>query len=328
MSSPTLLPDPDQLHLLSLSADTTGIVLSVSSSADQAHCPVCQRPSPRVHSPLHAERGGSPLARYPCPGPIHTRCFFCDAAECERQIFTERMHGVVAPYARRTDRLSEWGTHVAFALGGEAGARLLRKLGMSLSGDSLLDYMRAFPVGERPTPRVLSVDDFALRRGRTYGTLLVDLERHQVVNLLPERTSMTIAAWLAEQPGIDVISRDRDGDYAQECRTGAPTAVQVADRFHLLHNLRAVVLRILTRHATLLAQVPAPGHSPPTLTRRRRDREPSRARTRAAMRTRFERIQAPYRQGLSKPAIARTQRMPCRRPPPHRADVPGARCPA
>lgn len=328
MSSPTLLPDPSQLHLLSLYAEADGIVLTACTSADQAHCPVCERPSRRVHSRYTRLVQDLPWLGLPVRVRLQTRRFFCDYADCERQIFTERLPGVVTPYARRTDRLSEWVTHVAFALGGEAGARLLRKLGVTIAGDSPLDHIRAHPVGGQPTPRILSIDDFALRRGRTYGTLLVDLERHQVVDLLPDRTGMTIARWLAEHPGIEVICRDRDGEYAQGCRTGAPTAVQVAVRFHLLRNLRDVVLRILKRHATLVTQVPAPGRSQQTLTRLRLDREPSRERTRTEMQAHFEQFQTLHRQGLSKSAIARTQGVLRGCPPPHRAEVLGARRPA
>jgi transposase len=148
--------------------------------------------------------------------------------------------------------------------------------------------------------------DFALRRGRTYGTILVDLDRHQVVDLLPGRTASALAAWLVAHPGIEIITRDRDGEYRQGASAGAPSAVQVADRFHLLRNLRDVMRRILTRHATRLAQLPAPGHCFQALTRHRRDRDASRKQTRAQMRARFDRIHALAKQGMTKSAIART----------------------
>jgi transposase len=178
-------------------------------------------------------------------------------------------------------------------------------LGVDVSGDTLLNDIRISHVDVRPTPRVLSVDDFALRRGRTYGTILVDLEHRWIVDLLPDRTGITLATWLAEHPGVEVITRDRDGEYAQGARTGAPTAIQVADRFHLLRNLQDVVRRILKRHATLIAQVPAPGRSQPTLTRLRLDRDASKAHTRNQLRALFERIHALAAHGMSKSAIAR-----------------------
>jgi transposase len=305
MSSPTILPNPECLHLLSLYANADSIVLIACTRAVQARCPCCDRPSERVHSRYTRLVQDLPWQGIPVRVRLHTRRFFCDHPDCARQIFTERLPGVVASYARRTDRLSDWVTHVAFALSGEAGARLLRKLGVFLSGDTLLNHIRAHSVGGHPTPRVLSVDDFALRRGRTYGTILVDLERHQVVDLLPERTAATLSVWLTEHPGVEVIARDRDGEYAQGAKTGAPTALQVADRFHLLRNLRDVVLRVLRRHAPLLQRVPAPGCAQQTLPRLRLDRDGSRERTRMAMRERFERIHALAARGLTKSAIAR-----------------------
>lgn len=305
MSSPTILPAPDQFHLVSLSADAAGIMSTVATSAPQASCPVCERPSRRVHSRYTRTVADLPWHGIPVRVRLHLRRFFCETPDCERQIFTERLPGVVAPYARRTDRLGDWLQHVAFALGGEAGARLLHVLGVPISGDTLLRQIRSVVLGDRLTPQVLSVDDFALRRGRSYGTILVDLERHQVVDLLPDRTGTTLATWLAVHPEVEVITRDRDGEYALGARLGAPDAIQVADRFHLLRNLRDVVRRILKRHATLVAQVPAPGRSQQTLTRLRLDREASRAHTRDQMRARFEHIHALAAHGMSTSAIAR-----------------------
>ncbi len=189
---------------------------------------------------------------------LWARRFFCDTADCPRRIFTERLPSVAAPHARRTDRLCDWLRQVAFAVGGEAGARLLRQRGSTVGGGTLLARMRARTSPARPTPRVLSVDDFAFRRGRSYGSILVDLERHQVVDLLPDRSGSGFAVWLRAHPGIQIISRDRSGDYAEGARQGAPRAVQVAERFHLLRNLRDVVLRVLKRHTHLIEQVLPP----------------------------------------------------------------------
>lgn len=232
-----------------------------------------------------------------------------------RRIFTERLPGVAAPHARRTDRLRDWFTHVAFALGGEAGARLLRILGITVSDDALLTPVRAFTLSPRPTPRVLSVDDFALRRGRTYGSILVDLERHRVLDLLPDRSGGTLAAWLTAHPGAEIISRDRSGEYAEGARRGAPQAIQPAqrapgDRFHLLRGcplggMRDVVLRIFKRHTKRIAQVPVLGASPGSLSRLRLDREASRERTHAAMQDRFEAVQQLATQEMKGAAIAR-----------------------
>jgi transposase len=149
------------------------------------------------------------------------------------------------------------------------------------------------------------VDDFALRRGRRYGTILVDLERQRVVDLLPDRSAATLCSWLAAHPGVEVISRDRSGEHAAGAARGAPAALPVADWFHLLQKLSEVTRRVLQRYTHLVQQVPVPRPSALGLTRSRLDREVSRAQTRATMRARYQQIQALVAQGHSTAASAR-----------------------
>lgn len=315
MPTPTILPDPNTLHLICLAADPEGIVLTARAKGFAARCPLCAKLSERVHSRYVRTPTDLPWQGMPVSLRLHVRRFFCDEPSCERRIFTERLPGVVAHYGRRTDRLEAWFTHVSFALGGEAGAKLLGDLGVRTSGDTLLKHIRSIrldtedePPATTTTPRVLSVDDFAFRKGRTYGTILVDLERHSVVDLLPDRSAKSLADWLERHPGVEVISRDRGGEYAEGGKRGAPDAIQVADRFHLIKNLKDVLLRVLKRHSKLLEErVPAPGSSQKTLMRRhpRPDRAASRERTRLQMRDRFETIHSLAREGMSKAAIAR-----------------------
>jgi DNA-binding CsgD family transcriptional regulator len=133
----------------------------------------------------------------------------------------------------------------------------------------------------------------------------VDLERHRVVDLLPDRSADSVGPWLAEHPGTEVVSRDRGGEYAEGAKRGAPEAIPVADRFHLLRNAGDGTRRVLQRHASLVQRLPAPDASEYGLSRLRLDREVSREQTRAAMRERFEQIHARAAQGLSKEALAR-----------------------
>lgn len=133
------------------------------------------------------------------------RRFYCHDTACARQTFAERLPDLVAPHARRTRRLAEAQTRVGVALGGEAGSRLIRRLAMPASAATVLRLVRRPPLPETEPPRAVGVDDWAVRKGRTYGTIVVDLERRRVIDLLPDRTAETLAGWLQERPSVAVV---------------------------------------------------------------------------------------------------------------------------
>ncbi len=155
--------------------------------------------------------------------------------------------------------LAQGWRRVGVALGGAAGARLLQRLAMPASADTVLRLVRRLPLPEAEAPRVIAVDDWALRKGRIYGTIVADLERRRIADVLPDRSSTTAADWLRQRPGIEAVGRDRSTEHARPAALGAPKAVQVADRWHVLANVRDMLERWLARaHAHLRCLPPPP----------------------------------------------------------------------
>jgi transposase len=183
---------------------------------------------------------------------LRVRKFFCDREHCARKVFCERLGVSISAYARRTQRLIEQMRHVAFIVGARPGTRLLPKLGLSASFATLLRWMRETPFSQPPAPRVIGVDDWAFRKRHRYGAIIIDLERRCPIDLLPNRSGATLAAWLHRHPSIEIVARDRDAEFAEAISKAAPQAIQVADRFHLLCNLYAALMRLMDRQPSSL----------------------------------------------------------------------------
>ena len=266
-----LLGAPEGSCLVRARLDVENLTVHLATTAPTAACPLCGYDTTRVHS-----RYTRRLDDLPCLGrcvrlQFAVRRFVCPQPDCPRRIFTERLPGFAAPWARTTDRLRQTQTDIGSSLGGEAGARLAARMAVTTSPDTLLRRVKGLKNEPTGTPRVVGIDDWAWRKGQCYGTIVVDLERSDVIDLLPDREADTVATWLKAHPGIEVVSRDRSATYAEAATEGASQAVQVADRWHLLKNLREAVEQVLGRHSAAINAALKALEAPPGPGRMRAD---------------------------------------------------------
>jgi transposase len=224
------------------------IVVRASTPPGPVVCPGCAVETGQVHGYVQRSLSDVPVDGRPVVVRVRARRMRCSTVDCSRQTFREPLT-VAGRYQRRTARLATQVGCVVRELAGRAGARVLAGVGVSLSRHTALRALLRLPVPDRPVPTVIGVDDFALRKQQRYATVIIDAVTGDRVDVLADRTAATLEAWLREHPGVQVVCRDGSGAYAEAIRRALPTAVQVADRWHLWHNLAEAVLKEVAAHS-------------------------------------------------------------------------------
>jgi transposase len=316
----SLLPADAGVRITDIAIDPAAVEVRLATTGEAASCPQCRSVATTVHGRYRRTLRDRPCLGLPVRLLVTARKFVCRRADCPRQVFCERLPGLTDPHAHTTGELADAHRSIGLALGGEPGARLAAELGLPTSPDTILRRVKNAPDEPAPQPRYVGIDDWATRKGHTYGTILIDLERGTVIDLLPGRDGEALRAWLAANPQVEVVTRDRWPAYIQAATEAAPKAKQVADRFHLLMNVREAVEKILSRVGpdiraanaavnapagppTPVPPAPEPDARTPTATEQRR------AGKRQAREERFRRVKELTAERLSVRRIARRLRM-------------------
>jgi transposase len=221
------------------------VCVKAYSTNNEACCPYCGTPSTKRHSTYERKPQDLPWSGKHVRLYLTVQRYFCHHPQCDHQTFAERIPAIVPLMGRRTTSLTEVLRQVAFDTSAEVAARVLGYLSIQVSGDTILRIVRNTTMSPVTTPRVLGVDDWAMKKGQVYGTILVDHEAHQVIDMLPDRRAETLEQWLQDHPGVEIIIRDRSHEYKAGIDAGAPDVIQIADRWHLLKNLREMLERYL-----------------------------------------------------------------------------------
>lgn len=266
MSAP-IIPKAVPLAITVIIGDSLPVILQARMTSPTAVCPVCGCPSGRVQSHYWRTLQDLPWQAIPVRWLLACRRFWCETPTCARTIFCERLPPTWAGVRqRRTAAVWDWMTAWGWTASAADVADVATRQGLPISADTVIRALRRVPDPPVDPVRVVGVDEWAKRKGQTYATILVDQERHRIVDVLPDDRSDTVAAWLQEHPTIQVVTRDRDDAFARAIAAGAPDAMQVADRFHLLQNLRAVLERVFHRVRRPEPMAPPPAVPGPVAT--------------------------------------------------------------
>jgi transposase len=250
-----LLPHYPQLLVHAIQEENHHLTITLVSTRQSGTCPTCQTCSQAGHGWFTRRVQSLPCSGRSVVFHIQARRFRCPNAQCPRRTFREDLSCIAARYQRRTNAATRLLQGVGVEVGGQAGVRLTKQMSLPTSRPTLLRWTKRLAPCPASAPQVVGVDDFAWKKGRRYGTILVDLETHRLLALLPNCEVETVAAWFRQHPSVLIVTRDRSQAFAEAIRLGAPQALQVADRFHLHVNATECLEAILTREQATLRQV-------------------------------------------------------------------------
>ena len=255
MESSPFLPLPEGMVIGQVEITQTQLTVEVISTQPCARCPGCGTPSDAVHCQYQRTVHDVPCGGRKVVLRLKVRKFVCRVSTCPRKVFAEWLPDLVQPWARISNRLLQELQALGLSASAEVSERLAPRRGMRVKAPTLLRYLRTIPAPSEVPVRVLGLDDFAIRRGDRYGTILVNLETGKPLDLLADRTAEAVLPWLEKHQEIHVVSRDRASAYADAVKRALPHATQVADRYHLVQNLREHLQRFLDRKRSWLPAI-------------------------------------------------------------------------
>ena len=272
----SFLPDPEAITLQAIEICKGFVTFRVQANAQQAICPKCATTSDRTHGWYSRTIQDLSWQGNPVRFELTLRKFFCDNQNCQRRIFALPLPKIARRYQRKTARLESVLLQILWKVGASDAYFVAKLMGLIISDDAILYQFKNAPEPScsQTSPEEIGIDDFAFRKGQTYGTIIINLKTRTPMDLLPDRERATVEKWLKDHPGAKVVSRDRSAVYAQAIREGAPEAAHVADRFHLIKNLMETLLEQISKESKAIRAVIAPSLSsqdddgPGTLTRR------------------------------------------------------------
>ncbi len=247
MEVAALLALPEGRRVEQIQITEHSLVIEVEASHPTSCCPLCAQPAYSIKTHYRRVLRDAPCAGRQVHLVLTVRKCYCRNPSCSQKVCTERLPAFVEPWARMTIRCCQHITSSGLATCGNGGARLAARLGRQTTRPTNLRHIMSLSDVSARSVVYLGSDDFAFRRGYRFGTILVNLESHRVVDLLPDRLAETAAQWMRQQPDLAVVSRDRGGEYASAAREGAPQAIQCADRFPIVNNLTEAIQVLLAR---------------------------------------------------------------------------------